>query len=244
MLLPTLIFTLLALSSSLKLPPSFQKCNRKQPDFKECLLKAAQNGTAQLNRPVLKDFNIPNLEPVKVLEAIISSGTGPVQVEQMFRNCEVRGLYLVKFETFDWDFDAKSMHFRVFVSEVNLRCDYNLDGKVLLLPIRGTGLATIRLTNTTGAVEVKYEEVKKAHKTYAKFVSSKVIMDPKNVHFNFDNLFDGDKQLGDNINNVLNENWKEVFDDVHDGYSELVGQIFLQHMNILFSKASLEELLD
>ena len=116
MLLPTLIFTLFALSSSLKLreftiilqnhlkfflAPSFQKCNRKQPDFKECLLKAAQNGTAQLNRPVLKDFNIPNLEPVKVLEATISSGTGPVQVEQKFKNCEVRGLYLVKFETFE-----------------------------------------------------------------------------------------------------------------------------------------------
>ena len=117
MLLLTLIFTLFVFSSCLKLrefanynppkpfkillAPSFQKCNRKQPDLKECLLKAAQNGLSQLGRPILRDFNIPSLNPAKVVEATISSGTGPVQVEQKLRNCEIRGLPLGKLDTFE-----------------------------------------------------------------------------------------------------------------------------------------------
>ena len=100
------------------------------------------------------------------------------------------------------------------------------------------------LANTTLNADLKYEEVKKAHKTYANFVSSEVTADPGHVYFHFDNLFDGDKQLGDNINRLVNENWREVFDDVRDGYIEMLSRIFLQYLNNLFSKAPLEELLD
>jgi hypothetical protein len=89
-----------------------------------------------------------------------------------------------------------------------------------------------------------YEEKMKKGKTFIKFVSSKVNVDPELATFNFENLFDGDKQLGDNINRVINDNWKEVFDDVKDGYIDVVNRILLQLLNNFFSKVSLEEAFD
>ena len=89
-----------------------------------------------------------------------------------------------------------------------------------------------------------YNEVPKNGKTYFSFISNKLTLDPEFVSFNFENLFNGDKQLGDNINKVLNENFKEVFADVQPGYEKGLGLVLQQIINNLFSKVSAEEALD
>ncbi|RZC37203.1 JHBP domain containing protein [Asbolus verrucosus] len=89
-----------------------------------------------------------------------------------------------------------------------------------------------------------YEEVKRRDKTHIRFVSSKLDIDPSLMSFEFENLFDGERELGDNINKVLNDNWKEVFADVKNDYIELVNQILLGLMNKFFDKVSLEEAFD
>ena len=69
-------------------------------------------------------------------------------------------------------------------------------------------------------------------------------LDPETISYHFENLFNGDKQLGDNINAVLNENSKEVFQDVKSGYENGIAMVLLQIINNLFSKLSMEEAFD
>jgi hypothetical protein len=71
-----------------------------------------------------------------------------------------------------------------------------------------------------------------------------VTLNPELISFSFENLFDGNKELGDNTNQVLNDNWKEVFDDVKNGYSEVFSQILIKLYDNFFSKVSLEEAFD
>jgi hypothetical protein len=89
-----------------------------------------------------------------------------------------------------------------------------------------------------------YEEVKKKGKTYMKFVSSTVKATPSEMYFKLDNLFNGDKSLGDNINQVLNDNWEAVFEDLEGAYTELVNKITLNVFNGFTSKVSIEEAFD
>ncbi|KAJ4448234.1 hypothetical protein ANN_10248 [Periplaneta americana] len=44
--------------------------------------------------------------------------------------------------------------------------------------------------------------------------SATVHLDPKRMYIYLDNLFNGDKRLGDEMNKLLDENWKEVFDEI------------------------------
>ena len=88
----------------------------------------------------------------------------------------------------------------------------------------------------------KYQEIKKKNKTYINFLSGELTMDPELVTFNFRNRVD--RRLSDNLNPVLNENWKEIFDDVKSSYAEVINQIVLNLLNKFFSKLSLEEALD
>jgi hypothetical protein len=75
-------------------------------------------------------------------------------------------------------------------------------------------------------------------------LSCNVTLNPELISFKFENLFDGNKELGDNTNQVLNDNWKEVFDDVKSGYSEVFSQILIKLYDSFFSKVSLEEAFD
>jgi hypothetical protein len=89
-----------------------------------------------------------------------------------------------------------------------------------------------------------YDEFKKKDKTFVKVISSSLTLDPELVSFNFENLFNGDKKLGDNVNQVLNDNWREVFDDVIQDYIEVFNKILIAVFNNLFSKVSLEDAFD
>lgn len=77
-----------------------------------------------------------------------------------------------------------------------------------------------------------------------KMVSCRVMMEPEMVSYNFGNLFNGDKQLGDNLNRMLNENWKEVLDDVKKDYNNIFEKILLLLCGNFFSKVSMEEAFD
>ncbi|KAH0808233.1 hypothetical protein GEV33_014558 [Tenebrio molitor] len=94
-----------------------------------------------------------------------------------------------------------------------------LDGKVLLLPVQGVGNSTATMKNLSLGGSMKYEEVKKKGKTYMKFVSTKGLVKPSLIVFHFDNLFNGDKVLGDEINRVVNENWKLLYEDSEEAFA-------------------------
>ena len=64
----------------------------------------------------------------------------------------------------------------------------------------------------------------------------------ENFHINFDNLFDGDKALSDNVNNVINENWRDVFNDVKSGYEEAGAKVAESVFSSLLSKVTASEL--
>ncbi|KAH0818502.1 hypothetical protein MTP99_013114 [Tenebrio molitor] len=240
----TVIVYLLAVScAAVKLPANFQKCDRKQPDLKECVLKAAQNGIPQLTR-AYDEVNIPNVHPLEVAEATIGAGTGSVAVEQKFKQCKLDGFHEMKVDKFEFDFEGKTLSVSGYFPEIRKKCQYELDGKVLLLPVKGTGPSTVILKNLNVSALFDYEEKMKKGKTFIKIISSNVSMDPEFVSYNFENLFNGDKQLGDNINRVLNDNWKQVFDEVKDDYIEVINRILVQLLNNFFSKVSLEDAFD
>lgn len=67
-------------------------------------------------------------------------------------------------------------------------------------------------------------------------------MVPERMIYRFDNLFHGDEKLGNEMNYVLNENWKPVYEDVQSGYELAIGEVFKSLLNILARKLPYVEL--
>ena len=89
-----------------------------------------------------------------------------------------------------------------------------------------------------------YEEFTKNGETFYKKLRTETETTADRWYFHFDNLFDGNKELGDNINLVMNDNWKEIADELQPEYNEIVGRIMTSVSEKIWLKKSLEEYFD
>ncbi|KAJ3618211.1 hypothetical protein MTP99_006233 [Tenebrio molitor] len=236
------LFVLVSVVSCAKPPASFKKCNRKDPKWKECFKEAAADALPQLSKS-FDEVNLPSLEPLWIPQLTIVGG-GSVAVTQNYKNCKIFGLSKMKLDKAEVDFDKKIFEFSGIVPEFILEGEYMLDGKVLLLPVQGVGNSTATMKNLSLGGSMKYEEVKKKGKTHMKFVSTKGLVKPSLIVFHFDNLFNGDKVLGDEINRVVNENWKLLYEDSEEAFADATLKIITNVCNNVFAKISIEEAFD
>lgn len=86
------------------------------------------------------------------------------------------------------------------------------------------------------------EPYEKKGTTYWKVVNFTSELMPERVVFKFDNLFDGDKRLGSEINTVLNENSADVFADVKSGYEESLGIVFKDVASRVFNRVAMKDI--
>lgn len=71
--------------------------------------------------------------------------------------------------------------------------------------------------------------------------SVRMSVEPGKMIFNFGNLFNGDKILGETMNAFLNENWKEIYQEVRATFTKAFAQIFSSVINTVFSKYPYEK---
>jgi len=113
--------------------------------------------------------------------------------------------------------------------------DYEMSGRILLLPITGNGKANITLINTKIEHRLIGEPFEKDGVKYMRLKEYRVVFDPKRVYMHFDNLFN-DKTLSQTMNRFLNDNWETVFSELKVGYAKSFGIIFRDLSNKLFEK--------
>ncbi|KAJ3650903.1 hypothetical protein Zmor_016978 [Zophobas morio] len=232
---------LLVLSTAAKIPPNFHKCNRNSPDFQTCLLQSARKGILELVRPY-PELTIPSLDPFELPEATIGGTEGPVNIQQKFKKCKFYGLPKLQVDDFEFSFQEKWAKLSGVFPEIQMLCDYEMKGQVLVVPVDGKGNSTIILKNVKVWDVLSYEETKKKGKTYPRFKTSSLKIDPELVVFDFESRVD--KAFTDNLNLVLNDNWKAIFGDVKGSYEQMFDQIVLSVVNSFFTKVTLEEAFD
>jgi hypothetical protein len=55
---------------------------------------------------------------------------------------------------------------------------------------------------------------------------------PKRIQFQIDNIIDGDEEASSRINQLINDNWKDIYDDVKDDYLQLVNELLVKLMTV------------
>ncbi|KAJ4432281.1 hypothetical protein ANN_20899 [Periplaneta americana] len=65
--------------------------------------------------------------------------------------------------------------------------------------------------------------------------------DVKGMKIHLDNLFNGDKFLGENMNHFLNENWQELLKEMGPAVGEALNQFITAMLNNIFELVPIEE---
>lgn len=124
---------------------------------------------------------------------------------------------------------------QVSVKQIILLGDYTISGSVLILPIQGEGKCNLTLDNVEALVKFIPQKFAKNKNEYIKTQKYKFTFSTTRLHMRFENLYRGDKVLGDSTNLFLNENWEDIFNDIKPKLFETFGEIFEQIINSVFS---------
>lgn len=78
--------------------------------------------------------------------------------------------------------------------------------------------------------------VTKNNKEYLKVDKSRLVFSISRMQSNFENLFNGEKELSDTMNAFLNENWSEITEELRPALSDAISQILANIFSGPFSK--------
>ncbi|XP_047108046.1 protein takeout-like [Schistocerca piceifrons] len=225
LLLLALVITVVAPASALQLPEYIKACSRNDPDLNACAYKNALEAIPNLIKGD-RQYNVPPLNPLKVTEIKVSGGEGSVGLDITFSDVSFHGFTEAVVKETNFDLANNKAEIKASVPVGQLLGKYEVDGKVLLLPIKGSGEANITLTDLDVDITVQWElETKDDGKEYIKPVDSDIKYEMSRAYMYLDNLFDGDKLLGDNTNQFLNENWQEVVKEIGPALAEALSQV-------------------
>ncbi|XP_014472033.1 PREDICTED: circadian clock-controlled protein-like [Dinoponera quadriceps] len=175
--------------------------------FEQCVVESIMKLQPYLKMGV-PEYNIPLLEPLK-LKRLTFTPTATLRIQAKDIDVyEASNFRISKLKT-----DVKNLYFHVDVSLPNIRVegDYDVDGKILVLPIRGSGPFHGNFKNCTGSCRIqaeKYIDSDGVEKIRISDFKMKITVGRGTIKF--DNLFNGEKALGDVVNSAINNNF-EVF---------------------------------
>ncbi|XP_054270295.1 protein takeout-like [Macrosteles quadrilineatus] len=220
-----LLAAVLSTSQALKLPWYTPACSRNDPNLNDCVVKHGQQAIPHFINGDPK-YRVPKLDPLVIDQLAVRQGTRQVGINLMVRECKIYGLKNAQFIAARTDLKKRHIEWDFKFPSVFIRGIYNITGQVLILPIMGNGHANITINDLT--ITYKYDWVlnKKGSKHYMNFTKSSLDFDIGGASFYLENLFNGDKLLGENMNYFLNQNWREVTKELGPAIGEAIGEVF------------------
>ncbi|KAL0830499.1 hypothetical protein ABMA28_002662 [Loxostege sticticalis] len=235
-------FSLLALISyvtSMGLPDYIQPCSRNDPNINECALKSARQSIRQfsLGDPSRK---LPSLDPSYVAEmtVYIPNENG---LKLVFKDNYFYGLSGMELQNLKFDFNKKIITTEALVN-LDVTNKYELSGKLMMVPISSHGDSSIKLKKTDLKVKMWYEHVTGPDgKIHWNITKHDIKYELEKAIFRLENLL-GDKQIGDQINNLLNELWRDIVADVGPYICRSMTTAVVDNLGVFLEQVSYDEL--
>ncbi|KAL9897290.1 protein takeout-like isoform 2-T2 [Glossina fuscipes fuscipes] len=206
------------------LPPEIKKC--KAGDH-VCITQT-MNDIIRLYPDGNPLFNMPSLKLVKLDKLIVSKSDSkaPLQLNFQLFDIKITGLDKAKIlgtKGFEKDTEYHEVEFQVPFVKMNAR--YEINGKLLLLPVKGTGHGEFTHKDLHIILKHKIALEKRKGKNYIKTIKLWTSSKPESSTYDFENLFDGNKELADATNKVLTENSQDVWNAMGEEFSRGIAQV-------------------
>ncbi|GLG97779.1 Protein takeout [Gryllus bimaculatus] len=226
--------------AAIKLPSYIKTCSRNDPNLNECALK---NGKAAIPYLLPGDpkIKLPSLNPLRVQEIRVDQ-EGSVGLNLLLRDLDIVGLGDGDLRSVRFDPKQLVLDVHLFVPRLQLLGKYNISGRILIIPIHGKGDANITLDNVPLNYTLRFAMETRKGKEYLKVVDKNIEFDASQAHFTFENLFDGDERLRANVRRVVNENWRQVIEDIGPPVVSAIGEVVTQLLKGFVSAVPYDEL--
>ncbi|CAH1111075.1 unnamed protein product [Psylliodes chrysocephalus] len=226
------IFVVCAFSTTV-LPSYIKPCSRSDPNFDKCCLEHGIKALPYIFKGDRK-MGIPNMLPLVIPQIDVKAGNN---LKIYLKHVHVFGLDTTILKDVKIDIDHSTIKLDVDIPMLDLRGKYEIEGHIMVLPIRGKGDMNITALGGQYSYNLEYGIENINGLDYLQLTDKdKLDFKLEGVKFNLDNLFDGDKIMGDQMNLFLNENWRDVLDEFGLTISETVRSVGKSIASAYFKK--------
>lgn len=221
-----------------KIPSYIHICKRNDPNVEDCIINSIEKIRGKL-RVGIPELEVPGLEPLVIPELVIQRGT---RFTATGTNIVVRGASNFKITKLKVDIPNNIFRFGIKIPALRINSKYSVNAKILSVPIKGQGDVTANATDCIGDVILKAKRVQRDGGIYLEFTDIDLNLRIDNYAIRFENLFDGNKELGDAVNSSLNQNKQEFMQALKPYVEEVIESIFLDIANKITKNFTLDEL--
>ncbi|CAK1551890.1 unnamed protein product [Leptosia nina] len=217
------------------LPSYLKPCDLQKSDFKKCVRQQIENSLPLFSKGI-PEIGVPSIDPVD-LNDIVIDGNG---LKLTFTKAKMHGLSEGSLTDFIINIGEKEETFKLgFKGNLSMTAQYNADGKILILPIRGDGDSLIKCRNVEVEINSKLNHVKDAKGEHFKLATPNYKYNIESTTFDFKNLFNGNKQLAETTLQFANENWRQLMDDLAPPVIKQIVKTIVKAINKFFSKVAI-----
>ncbi|XP_066156122.1 protein takeout-like [Euwallacea fornicatus] len=221
------------------LPSYISPCRRSDPDFSKCFVTSGRKAISRVLRgdPA---YNLKPFLPYRLEKVDISPG---MKLSLTLKNVDLYGLDTMDLINADIDLERRhfsiDLHTKLFVVLAN----YTVSGQILFLPVSGSGPTKLEFNDSDVNLSYDYDLVTRSDgKRYVANVRQHVSCNINKAHYQLDNLFNGNKLLGDNVNKILNDNYEEVLDQFGAVIREIIGLMSTELIRAYITAVPYDEL--
>ncbi|CAH1175608.1 unnamed protein product [Phaedon cochleariae] len=208
-------------AKKLPLPPYIKACHKDDPNIDACALQHAKESIPQMLNGD-KTYGIPILNPLE-LESISVETGGNLTI--ILSKVKVFGLDKIDVTKIKVDLPGKALQFEFKGEKLEILGKYQMDGKILVIPLKGNGDCSLIASNVDIKFNLKYDLVERDGDEYIQLGENNIDIDLDNLQLQFDNLFNGNEELGKSTNKILNEEWKAVYAELKPAISKTISTI-------------------
>ncbi|XP_014239931.1 protein takeout-like [Cimex lectularius] len=239
------IFALVALgtATAANLPSSWKTCKRDSQNYNTCL-KEATTGVLKELKSGNSALKLSPLDPVRIEKITLKQGAGTaVGLTINFKNLIINGLSNGKVESMNINHKKREITIDYSLqSPLKMQGDYTSKGRILLIPLNGVGKSTLVFDDFKGKCVLRCKSVKKGGQEFWEVLKTDINIETSRLHLNFKRTQNINEGLGANLNTFLNENWKEILQDLKPAISKEFGSIFKNYANSLFSQVPFDQI--
>ncbi|XP_026478360.1 protein takeout-like [Ctenocephalides felis] len=197
---------------------------------------------------IMKDgnpkINLLPLEPLRINElSIDQGGNSSVSIQLKILNCDMHGFSQIKVSDVE-SFSSERVDWRIkaLVPRVELDGDFTSKGRILLFPITGKGKCNLTLVDLDITAALRSgEPVTKNNKQYYTIENVELKFQPKRMYLTFNNP-DQDRLLEDQTNRFLNENWKDLFEELKPSFQDSFSALFKEIAARVFDRVPIKDM--
>lgn len=204
----------------------------------ECIIASAQ-AAVPIMAPGVPELGIKPVDPMSL--PLIKGDQGGLQLT--FKDTVMTGMKGCSVDALKHDPSKGKLTVTIRCSVV-LKGDYKLGGQLLVLPIQGEGKYVIKIRDiiikaSTDMATVQGDDGK-PHWHITKWRHSYQVR--TGTQFRFDNLFNGNKALGDPVMEFANSNWREVMQEIAPPIVRAIVSEVVDAVEALYKAVPAEEL--